>query len=136
MEELPENIADSPEIEPPSAQEPAHKPKKVIGRPITKETAKQYQLSAAKAKRLRKEARQKMLQAMCTELDLGKELVDAIRKNDLTKISIVDKALTIVGLQHMQSDEAVAQRFDIKSDSKVKSDSTIKLVIEDATKPE
>lgn len=129
MEEQPENIADLPEIKPPSA-------KRVRGRPITKENAAQFQLSSARAKKLRKEARQKMLQAMCTELDLGKELVDAIRKNDLTKISIVDKALTIVGLQHMQSDEAVAQRFDIKSDSKVKSDSTIKLVIEDATKPE
>ena len=127
MEELPENIADTPEVELPSA-------KKVRGRPITKENAKQYQLSAAKAKKMRKEARAKMLAAMCTELDLGKELVDAIRKNDMTKISIVDKALTIVGLQHNQSSEALAQKIqvDTKSDVKAKTDSTIRFIIEDA----
>ena len=121
MEELPENIADAPEITPPSAPETAPKRKKVIGRPITKENAKQYQLSAARAKRLRKEARAQMLQAMCTSLDLGKELVDAIRKNDLTKITIVDKALHIVGLQHDQSPDAQAQKIslDAKTDNKV-----------------
>lgn len=114
MTELPENIADAPQIELPSA-------KRVRGRPITKENAKQYQLSSAKAKAMRKEARAKMLAAMCTSLDLGKELVDAIRKNDLTKITIVDKALHIVGLQHDQSDDAIAQKIslDAKTDNKV-----------------
>ena len=79
------------------------------------------QLSAAKAKAMRKEARAKMLQAMCTSLDLGKELVDAIKKNDLTKITIVDKALHIVGLQHDQSPDAQAQKIslDAKTDNKV-----------------
>ena len=48
--------------------------KKLRGKPITKETAKQYQLSAARAKALRKEARMKMLAALTTELDLGEEL--------------------------------------------------------------
>ena len=57
MEEL-------PEITPHSAPETAPKRKKVIGRPITKENAKQYQLSAARAKRLRKEARARMLSAL------------------------------------------------------------------------
>lgn len=130
MEELPENIADSPEIDLPSA-------KKVRGRPITKENAKQYQLSAAKAKKMRKEARAAMLQAMCTKLDLGDQLVDAIRKNDLTKISIVEKALTIVGLTHNQSSEAIAQKLQVntKSDVKAKVDSTLHFIIEDA-KPE
>ena len=121
MTELPENIADAPQIDPPSAPETAPKRKKVIGRPITKETAKQYQLSAARAKRLRKEARAAMLQAMCTKLDLGDQLVDAIRKNDLTKISIVEKALTIVGLTHNQSSEAIAQKISLnaKTDNRV-----------------
>lgn len=127
MEELPENIADSPEVELPSA-------KKVRGRPITKENAKQYQLSAAKAKKMRKEARAAMLQAMCTKLDLGDQLVDAIRKNDLTKISIVEKALTIVGLTHNQSSEAIAQKLQVntKSDVKAKVDNTLHFIIEDA----
>ena len=121
MSELPENIADTPEIELPNATKPPKPKRKSPGRPFTKENAKAMQLSAAKAKAMRKEARAKMLQAMCTSLDLGEELVDAIRKNDLTKITIVDKALHIVGLQHDQSPDAVAQKIslDAKTDNKV-----------------
>lgn len=121
MIELPENIADTPEIELPIATKPPKPKRKSPGRPFTKENAKAMQLSAAKAKRLRKEARAKMLQAMCTSLDLGKELVDAIKKNDLTKITIVDKALHIVGLQHDQSPDAQAQKISLnaKTDNKV-----------------
>ena len=121
MTELPENIADAPEIELPSVEKSLKPKRKSNGRPFTKENAKAMQLSAAKAKAMRKEARAKMLQAMCTSLDLGKELVDAIRKNDLTKITIVDKALHIVGLQHDQSPDAQAQKIslDAKTDNKV-----------------
>lgn len=121
MMELPENIADAPEIELPSVEKSLKPKRKSNGRPFTKENAKAMQLSAAKAKAMRKEARAKMLQAMCTSLDLGKELVDAIRKNDLTKITIVDKALHIVGLQHDQSEGAVAQKISLnaKTDNKV-----------------
>lgn len=121
MSELPENIADAPEIELPIATKPPKPKRKSPGRPFTKENAKAMQLSAAKAKAMRKEARAKMLAAMCTSLDLGEELVDAIKKNDLTKITIVDKALHIVGLQHDQSPDAVAQKIavDAKTDNKV-----------------
>ena len=121
MSELPENIADAPEIELPSVEKSLKPKRKSNGRPFTKENAKAMQLSAAKAKAMRKEARAKMLAAMCTSLDLGKELVDAIRKNDLTKITIVDKALHIVGLQHDQSPDAQAQKIslDAKTDNKV-----------------
>ena len=121
MSELPENIADAPEIELPSVEKSLKPKRKSNGRPFTKENAKAMQLSAAKAKAMRKEARAKMLAAMCTSLDLGKELVDAIKKNDLTKITIVDKALHIVGLQHDQSPDAQAQKIslDAKTDNKV-----------------
>ena len=119
MTELPENIADASEIELPSVNKSQRK--KPRGRPFSKENAKAMQLSAARAKAMRKEARAKMLAAMCTSLDLGQELVDAIRKNDLTKITIVDKALHIVGLQHDQSPDAQAQKIslDAKTDNKV-----------------
>lgn len=124
MSELPENIADAPEIPIPSANKPR---RRGPGRRITKENAKEMAISAAKAKAMRKEARAKMLAAMCTSLDLGKELVDAIKKNDLTKITIVDKALHIVGLQHDQSPDAIAQRIslDAKTDNKVSGDVNI-----------
>lgn len=121
MSELPENIADVPEIKLPSVEKSLKPKRKSNGRPFTKENAKAMQLSAAKAKAMRKEARAKMLQSMCTSLDLGKELVDAIKKNDLTKITIVDKALHIVGLQHDQSPDAQVQKIslDAKTDNKV-----------------
>lgn len=121
MTELPEIIADAPQIELPSVEKSLKPKRKSNGRPFTKENAKAMQLSAARAKAMRKEARAKMLQAMCTSLDLGKELVDAIRKNDLTKITIVDKALHIVGLQHDQSPDAQAQKIslDARTDNKV-----------------
>ena len=121
MTELPENIADAQEIKLPSVEKSLKPKRKSNGRPFTKENAKAMQLSAARAKAMRKEARAKMLQAMCTSLDLGQELVDAIKKNDLTKITIVDKALHIVGLQHDQSPDAQAQRIslDAKTDNKV-----------------
>ena len=121
MSELPENIAGAPEIELTSVEKSLKPKRKSNGRPFTKENAKAMQLSAAKAKAMRKEARAKMLQAMCTSLDRGKELVDAIKKNDLTKITIVDKALHIVGLQHDQSPDAQAQKIslDAKTDNKV-----------------
>lgn len=135
-EELPENVAELPEIVPASAEESA--PKKVIGRPITKETAKQYQLSAARAKRLRKQARADMLNAMCTKLNLGDELVKAFTSNDEKRIAIVEKALRIVGLTHDQSSEALAKRFEVKADQNVngKIDNTMHFIIEEAKAPQ
>lgn len=138
MEELPENIADAPEIELTSVTKSPKPKRKSPGRPFTKENAKAMQLSAAKAKAMRKEARAKMLAAMCTSLDLGKELVDAIRKNDLTKISIVDKALHIVGLQHDQGEDAIAQKISLNAKTDVNARvelPNINITFEDA-KPE
>ena len=124
MEELPENIADAPEIELPSA-------KKVRGRPITKENAKQYQLSAAKAKKMRKEARAKMLSALTNDLDLGKELLKAMKGKDEKYLGMIEKATRLVGLQHDQSEDAIAQKISVnaKTDSNVKTDNKIEFVI-------
>ena len=121
MEELPENIADAPEINPPSAQETAPKPKKVIGRPITKENAKQYQLSAARAKKLRKEARARMLSALTESMDLGKELLKAMKGQDEKYLGMIEKATRLVGLQHDQSEDAIAQKISLnaKTDANV-----------------
>ena len=114
MEEL-------PEITPPSAPETAPKRKKVIGRPITKENAKQYQLSAARAKRLRKEARAKMLLALTESMDLGKELLKAMKGQDEKYLGMIEKATRLVGLQHDQSEDAIAQKISLnaKTDNKV-----------------
>lgn len=107
--------------ESPSAENP---PKKVRGRPITKETAKQYALSAAQAKKRRKEARAKMLDALTgQDVDLGEELKKAILKNDEVKIRIIEKAIQMVGLHFDQSEEGKEQHFKLDA----KTDNTHKL---------
>lgn len=121
------------ELKPSSADETA--PKKVIGRPITKETAKQYQLSAARAKRQRKIARARMLDALCNQLDLGDEMVKAVKAHDEAQIRLIERAVQIVGLHHDQSCEAQAQKLEIKSDNKVTTSSTLNITFSDA-KPE
>ena len=116
-----------------NGQVSADKPR---GKPITKENAKAMALSAARAKRLRKEARMKMLGALTEKLDLGEELYKAMLNRDMDYLAMIEKATRLVGLQHDQSQEAIAQKMEIKADANVKKDSTVKLVIEDFTKPE
>lgn len=123
----------SEQVEPTSAEEPQ---KQVRGRPFTKENAKTMQLSAAAAKKRRKEARMKMLSALTDELDLGQELLRAMRQKDEMYLGMIMTATKLVGLQHEQSSEAIAQKLEVKADANVKKDSTVKLVIEDFTKPE
>ena len=134
MTELPENIADAPEIPIPSAEKPQKK--KPRGRPITSENAKQMAISAAKAKKIRKDARNRMLQTLVTDLDLGVELVKAWKHCDDKQMALIEKALRIVGLHHDQSPDAVAQKIALDAKANVKKDSTVKLVLEDMTKPE
>lgn len=104
------------------------------GRPITKENAKAMALSAARAKKLRKEARMKMLAALTERLDLGEELYKAMSTRDETYLGMIEKATRLVGLQHEQSSEAIAQKLEVKQDVNAKTDNTVKLVIEDMTK--
>lgn len=122
-----------PEEIPVSAGEP---PKQVRGRPFTKENAKRMALSAAAAKKRRKAVRMSMLAALTDRLDLGEELYKALKERDEMYLGMIMTATRLVGLQHDQSPEAQAQRMEIKSDAHVKKDSTVKLVIEDFTKPE
>lgn len=116
--ELPENIADAPEIHVPSAPKPQKK--KPRGRPITSENAKEFALSAARAKALRKEARAKMLRALTEKLDLGEELYKAMKTCDDKYLAMIEKATHLVGLTHEQSEEAIAKRLDIKTDNTTK----------------
>ena len=119
---LPEDDVEGIEdVESPASAAPSAS-KKVIGRPITKENCRQYQLSAAKAKKLRREARLKLLNGLVAEdIDMVAELKQAIKTNDETKIAILEKAIKLVGLSFDQSDEGREQRFNVnaKSDSKV-----------------
>lgn len=118
MEELPENIADTPEVELPSATKPRNRGP---GRRITKENAKQMAISAAKAKKLRKEARAKMLAALTTKLDMGEELYLAMYNKDEKYLGMIERATRLVGLQHDQGPDAIAQKISVnaKTDANV-----------------
>lgn len=117
-ENVPQVVPQEP-VKHPSADESAPAPKKVIGRPITKETAKQYQLSAARAKSLRKQARARMLSALTERLDLGDELLKAMKSHDDKYLSMIERATRLVGVQHDQSPEAIAQKLEVKADTTV-----------------
>lgn len=118
MDNFPDDVDD---VEVPASATPSA-PKKVIGRPITKENCRQYQLSAAKAKKLRREARARLLHGLVAEdIDMVAELKKAIKNSDETKISILEKAIKLVGLSFDQADENRIQNLhvDAKTDNKV-----------------
>ena len=106
--------------------------KKVRGRPITKENARAYQMSSTQAKRARREARHKMLAALTHDLDLGEELLKALKQKDEQYLGMIIAASKLTGLEWSQSDEGRIQNLNIKSDATVKTDGAIKFVIEDA----
>ena len=108
-------------------------PAKVRGRPITKETARAMQMSSTTAKRRRKEARLKMLAALTDKLDMGDELYKAMANRDMDYLKMIIEATRLVGLQHDQSQEALAQKLEVKGD--MNNNHSVKLVIEDMTKP-
>lgn len=116
-----ENFADEVEtVE--SAPEPVdagNTVKKLRGRPITKETARAYQMSSTQAKRARRETRNKMLAALTHELDMGAELLKALKQKDEQYLGMIIAATKLTGLQWEQSDEGREQRFNLKADSTV-----------------
>ena len=123
-----ETVEEAPE--PVSAESTA--PKKVIGRPFTKENARQMQLSAAAAKKRRRETRNRMLAALTDDLDLREELLKAMKQKDEQYLAMIEKATRLVGLRWEDSDEGREQRFNLKSDNTLKTDGSIKFVIENA----
>lgn len=118
------------EIPIPSANKPR---RRGPGRRITKENAKEMAISAAKAKAMRKEARAKMLAALTNDLDLGKELLKAMNRKDEKYLGMIEKATRLVGLQHDQSEDAIAQKISLnaRTDANVKSDNKIEIVVKE-----
>lgn len=118
---FPENVGDADvPVEAVSVPSGAgNAPAKVRGRPITKETAKAMQMSSTRAKKARKEARLKMLAALTERLDLGEELYKAMAARDSDYLNMIERATKLVGLQHDQSPEAIAQKLEVKADATV-----------------
>lgn len=104
------------------------------GIPFNSETGKAHSKLAVNAKALRKKVRKEMLDTLVTELNLGEELVKAIKSNAKTKMDLLEKAIDIVGLKYAQSPEVLEQRMhiDTKSDIKAKVDNTLHFTITEA----
>lgn len=123
-----ENVSQEPVKHPETANGTAPK-KRVVGRPFTPETSRAAQFSATRAKRMRKITRQKILEALCTKLDLGDEMVKAVKNGDEARVRCIEKAMSSVGLLHDQSCEALAQRFEVKSQNENKQSGTLEVVV-------
>lgn len=104
------------------------------GRRITKENAREYAQAAAKAKRIRREARLKILKSLMEKTDLGDEVVKCLKSKNLEHATLIEKVLKMAGLHFDQSEDAV-QKLDVKSDSKVKTkgDMSLNVTFRDAT---
>lgn len=117
----------------PTEEQP--KKKRVFGRPFTKENAAEMGARGRNTRRLRKEARDKMFLTLVQKLDLGEELIKAIQRGDETLITVLDKAVKMVGLHYDQSEDAATNiKAEVKSDVKMKVAPALNITFSDAEK--
>jgi hypothetical protein len=122
-----ENVVENNQEEP--------KKKRVVGRPFTKENAAEMGARGRNTRKLRKEARDKIFLALVNKLDLGEELIKAIQRGDETLVSVIDKAVKIVGLHYDQSEDAATNiKAEVKSDVKMKVAPALNITFSDAEK--
>lgn len=128
-----EEINGSAEETAQNAPESAPKAKKHFGTPFTSETAKKAAISAARAKKLRKEARHNILAKLTSELDLGTEVLKALKQHDDAYLSMIEKSIRLIGVHFDQSEDAIQNiKVNAKTESKAKVDSTIRFVLDEA----
>lgn len=116
-----------------NASENAQKPKKLPGRPFTSATAKIAAISAAKAKHLRKEARNNILAKLTSSIDLGDEVLKALKSHDDAYLAMIEKSVRLIGAHFDQSEDSIQNiKVNAKTDTKAKVDSTIRFVLDEA----
>lgn len=107
--------------------------KKHFGTPFTSETAKKAAISAARAKKLRKEARHNILAKLTSDIDLGTEVLKAIKAHDDGYLAMIEKSIRLIGCHFDQSEESIQNiKVNAKTESKAKVDSTIHFVLDEA----
>lgn len=109
-----------------------------LGQRFTPMNARQAAEASARARNIRKQVRAQMLDTLVNNLDFGDEMLKALKKGDLDRISLIEKAMTIVGLTHNQSEEVVNKiqldaNVDAKTETTVK---TVKFVLDTPPCPE
>ena len=85
----------------------------------TKENAAMMARRAQVSRRNRKQYRDAMFRTLVEKMDLGEELVKAIQRGDETLVTVLEKAVKMVGLHFDQSDE-YRQNISVKADNNVK----------------
>lgn len=87
--------------------------------PFTVMNAKQAQEASVKARNLRKAMRAQLLDAAINDAKVGELFVKAFKTRDMELMKLVETGMKLVGLTHDQSEDAAAQKIDLKSDNKV-----------------
>ena len=87
------------------------------------------QAKAQEARKARAEMRRKLLATVCEE-GIDRHLAKALRNSDVDLMTVVEKAVNLVGLNYKDSEEAV-QNLHVTAETNNKTDATIKFVIED-----
>jgi len=102
-----------------SADNGALKPKKVPGIAFTPVTAKEAQKASVNARNLRTKMRAQILQAAIEE-GIDKMFIKALKAKDAERMSIIEKALKLTGLDFASSEDAVQKvNVDSKNESNV-----------------
>lgn len=105
------------------------------GRPFTTANAAEMSARGKKVRKMRKEARDRIFLTLVNKLDLGEELIKAIERGDETLVTVIDKAVKMVGLHYDQSEEAATNiRAEVKSDVKMKVAPALNITFSDAEK--
>ena len=98
-----------------------------LGQRFTPMNAKQAAEASARARNIRKQVRAQMLDTLVNNLDFGNEMLMAIKTGDMEQVSLIEKAMTIVGLTHNQSEEVV-NKIQLDANVDAKTETTIKTV--------
>lgn len=109
-----------------------------LGQRFTPMTAKQAAEASARARNIRKQVRAQILDTLVNNLDFGAEMLKAIKKGDMDQVSLIEKAMTIIGITHNQSEEVVNKiqldaNVDAKTETTIK---TVKFVLDKPCQPE
>ena len=103
-------------------------------KPFDHDRSMAMQAKAAEARRARAEMRRKLLATVCEE-GIDRHLAKALRNSDIDLMTVVEKAVNMVGLNYKDSEENIL-RVKAETKSDVKMSGPLKFIIEDAVKTE
>lgn len=97
---------------------------------FTPMTARQAQEASVKARNLRKQVRAQMLNKVVQNYDFAEEMIKALKKGDLDKVTLLKEAMALIGLKYEQSEEFVNRmHIDATTDNKTALSGQIEFVI-------